>query len=268
MKKNKVLAILHLLILLALIFWNYYSNTGAINNHTVGSVSDHLDNLFTPAGYAFAIWGVIYLGLLVLGIYMVICAFSRDDNNAFISKAAPTLILTHLGNGTWLWFWLNEEIGVSVIVMLFILSMLILTVLRLNMQRWDAPFKFIALVWWPIDIYFGWISVATIANISAYLGKLNWTGGLSEITWTIIMISVATVLALIMIFTRNMREYAAVFIWAFIAIAVRHVDQIPSITWSAVIGASILGVASGLHAYKNRATLPFIRKTQAQKEQL
>ncbi len=260
MTKNKILASIHLIVLLGLIYWNYYSNSGAINNNTVGSVSDNLDNLFTPAGYAFAIWGVIYLGLIVLGIYMVVRAFSAKGNNEFISKAAPTLILTHIGNAVWLWFWLNEQIGASVIVMLFILLMLILTVLRLNMQRWDAPTKFIALVWWPIDIYFGWISVATIANISAYLAKLNWTGGISEITWTVIMISVATLLAFIMIFTRNMREYAGVFIWAFIAIAMRHSDQIPLIYWSAMIGVSILGVASGYHAYKNRATLPFLRK--------
>ncbi|MCK9451053.1 MAG: hypothetical protein M0Q90_05130 [Bacteroidales bacterium] len=265
MKKPKILASLHLVVVILLIFWNYYSNTGAINNKTVASVSDNLDNLFTPAGYAFAIWGIIYLGLLVLGIYMVVRAFKSEGNNTFIAKAAPTLIMAHLGNAIWLWFWLNEATGISVIVMGFILSMLILTVLRLNMQRWDAPLKFIAFVWWPIDLYFGWISVATIANISAYLGKLNWTGGISEINWTIIMIFIATLLALFMIFARNMREYAAVFIWAFIAIAVRHADQIPAISWTAIIGASILALASGFHAYKNRATLPFIRKEPAQK---
>jgi hypothetical protein len=264
MKKYKFLASLHLLVLLALIFWNYYSNTGVVNNNTVGSISDNLDNLFTPAGYAFAIWGIIYLGLLALGVYMVIRAFIGNGNNEFIAKAAPTLILAHLGNATWLWFWLKEETGVSVIVMLFILTMLILTVIRLNMERWDAPLKFMALVWWPIDLYFGWISVATIANISAYLSKLNWTGGISEVTWTVIMIAIATLLALFMVFSRNMREYAAVFIWALIAIAVRHSGQIELITWSALIGAAILGIASGIHAYKNRATLPFIRKVPPQ----
>jgi len=267
MKKNKVLASLHMLVLLALIFWNYYSNTGAINNKTVGSVSDNLKNLFTPAGYAFAIWGVIYIGLIALGIYMLVRAFRGEGNDKFISKVAPTLILAHIGNATWLWFWLNEETGTSVIVMFFILIMLTLTVLRLNMQRWDAPLKFMALVWWPIDLYFGWISVATIANISAYLKKLNWTGGLSEITWTVIIIFIATLLALFMIYARNMREYAAVFIWALIAIAVRHADQIPAITWSALIGSVIIGIASGIHAYKNRATLPMMRKSTPQEEQ-
>ncbi|WP_107037195.1 TspO/MBR family protein [Brumimicrobium mesophilum] len=266
MRRDKILAVLHMMVLLALIFWNYVSNSGMINNKTVGSVSENLRNLFTPAGYAFSIWGIIYLGLIALGIYMLVLAFKSEVKDKTISKALPTLILAHLGNALWLWFWLTEQTGISVIVMVFILLMLTLTALKLNMERWDASTKYIALVWWPIDLYFGWISVATVANISAYLSKLNWNGGLSEVTWTIIMISITSLLGLFMIFNRNMREYAAVFIWAFIAIAVRHSSEIPSITWTAIIGAAVLLIASGIHAQKNRSTLPFIRKSSPQNE--
>lgn len=260
MKNKKLLAILHFLVLALLIFWNYFSNTGVINGKTVGSISDEYDNLFTPAGYAFAIWGIIYLGLIVLAIYMLIVAFRDDDSGDFILKASPTLILTHLGNGTWLWFWLHDEVAISVFVMLFILATLIATVLRLNMERWDAPTKFIALVWWPIDLYFGWICVATIANFSAYLGSIGWNGGLSEVTWTIIMISVATALGVFLIVTRCMREVGGVIIWALIAIAMRHSGEIPSIVTAAFLGASVIGIVSGIHAYKHRATLPFLRE--------
>lgn len=260
--KNKILAVSHLLVLSAIIYWSYYSNTGAVNNNTMATVSDKFDSLFTPAGYAFAIWGIIYIGLIGLGINMISKAFRNISNDNFIEKAAPTLILSYIGNALWVWFWLNEQAGISVIIMLFILTMLIITIVRLNMQLWDAPLKYIALVWWPIDIYFGWISVATIANISAYLNSIHWTGGLSEITWTIIMIFIATLLALYMTYSRNMREYTGVFIWAFIAIAVKHYGQISSITWCAIIGAVIMGIGSGIHAYKNRATNPFTRKNQ------
>ena len=262
--KNKILASLHLIVLLAVIYWNYYSNTGAINDKTIGSISNNINDLFTPAGYAFAIWGIIFLGLIALSVYMLVRSFKDDSANKFIEQAAPTLILAHLGNAVWLWFWLNEQTGISVIIMFFILSMLISTVVRLKMELWDAPFKFIALVWIPISLFFGWISVATIANIAAYLKKINWNGGLSEITWTIIMIFIATLLAVVMIMIRNMREYSAVFIWAFIAIAVRHFNEIDSIAYSAIIGSVIIGLVSGIHAYKNRKTLPFLRKTEAE----
>jgi len=257
---EKTLAIVHFIILSGLIWWNYYTNTGAIDGKTVGSVSNQYHNLFTPAGYAFAIWGIIYLGLIVLAVYMLLSAFSKTSNSSFITKSAPTLILAHLGNATWLWFWLQEQSGITVFIMFFILGSLIATVLRLDMQRWDAPFKFIILVWWPIDLYLGWISVATIANFSAHLGSIGWTGGLSEVTWTILTVSLATILAIFMIFNRNMREFGGVVIWALVAIAVRHWDSIPSLQWSAVIGASTIGLASITHAYQKRSTLPLIRK--------
>ncbi len=260
---KKVLSIGHLVTLALLIFWNYYSNTGAIAGNTVGSVSDRFDNLFTPAGYAFAIWGVIYLGLIVLAIYMVYCSFSKHSSAEFVSKAAPTLLLAHIGNGTWLWFWLHEDSGISVLVMLFILCMLTLTVIRLNMERWDAPLKFITLVWWPIDLYVGWISVATIANISAHLGSVGWNGGLSEITWTILAIALATLLSGFMILTRNMREFGGVVIWALIAIAVRHWNEISILQWTAVVACLIISIIASIHAYRNRATLPIIRKYYA-----
>ncbi len=257
---EKVLASLHLIILTALIFWNYYTNSGVIDGRTVGSVSDKFDNLFTPAGYAFSIWGLIYLGLVALAIYMVYCSFSKDESAEFVKKAAPALLLAHLGNAVWLWFWLHENSGISLLLMIFVLSMLAATVIRLDMERWDAPIKFIALVWWPIDLYFGWISVATIANVSAYLSNIGWNGGLSEIAWTIIAIGLATLLSIFMIVKRNMREYGAVVIWALIGIAVRHWETYPMLQWSALIGAIIIGISVSIHAYIHRATLPFVRK--------
>lgn len=258
---ERIYSILHLVTLAGLIYWNYYSNTGVVDGKTVGSVSDKYDNLFTPAGYAFAIWGIIYLGLIVLAFYMVYRSFIRSKSAEFVTKAAPTLILAHFSNAAWLWFWLKEETGITVFIMVFTLTMLTWTVIRLDMQRWDAPLKFIAFVWWPVDLYMGWISVATIANFSAHLAGIGWSGGMPEITWTILLITVATALSIFMIFKRNMREFGGVVIWALIGIAVRHWDTIPTLQWTAVIGITIIGISASLHAYKHRATLPFVRKT-------
>ena len=122
-----------------------------------------------------------------------------------------------------------------------------------------SPFKTIALVWWPVDLYFGWICVATIANVSAHLSSIGWTGGLDEITWTIIAIALTTGLGLFLIISRNMREVGAVFMWALFGIAIRHWDALPDLKWSALIGIVVIGMASAIHAYQNRHTLPFIR---------
>jgi len=255
-KKKKVFAVFNFVIVLAVIAWNYWSNTGAINGNTVGGLSDQYTNLFTPAGYAFAIWGLIFLGLIVLTANQLFLAFGDRENSETILQIGPWLSIANIGNGAWLWFWLNEQTGMSVVIMLLILFSLIQVILRTNMERWDAPVKLMATVWWPICLYSGWIAVATIANIAAWLAKMEWSPLLSELQWTVIMISVAGILNLFMIYTRNMREFAAVGIWSLLAIASRHWDEIPTLQWTAVFWAVLLIIATTAHAYKNRATNP------------
>ncbi|KYG81240.1 hypothetical protein AWW67_07740 [Roseivirga seohaensis] len=254
---KKTYAILNTLVIFAVIFWNYWSNTAGINGNTVGGLSAEYVNLFTPAGYAFSIWGIIFIGLIVLGIHQIKLAFTNSDYCDSILKIGPWLIIANFGNAAWLWFWLNEQTGISVMVMFLILFSLVQIILRLNMERWDAPLKVIAWVWWPICAYSGWIAVATIANIAAYLAKIGWEAVFGELTWTLIMISVAGLLNLFMVYTRNMREFAVVDIWAITAIAVRHWGEMPSIQWTAVFWIVVLTIAVSAHAYKNHETNPF-----------
>ncbi len=261
--KAKVWAILHLVVLLGVIYWNYYSNTGNINGTTVGEMSDKYDSLFTPAGYTFAIWGVIYLGLLYYGVYMLYTAFSNKKGVNFILQTAPWVTLAHALNGTWLWFWLNEYTGLCAVLISLIFLSLLIAVFRSNMQKFDPPVSFIAGAWWPIDLYAGWLAVAAIANISAHLNTTAWAANQDEVMWTIILLITATLVNLLMIFARNMREFAAVGIWAFIGIAVRHWGEIEAIQYTALAGAVVLAIASGFHAFKNRETLPFVRKQAA-----
>lgn len=256
MKKAKIYAVSNFVIVLFVIFWNYWLNTGVINGNTVGDISDKYDNLFTPAGYAFAIWGAIFLGLLVLTINQLRLAFKDKEDYGSILQIGPWLSIANIGNAVWLWFWLHEQVGVSVIVMLVIHFSLIQVVLRTNMERWDAPLKVIAFVWWPICLYSGWIAVATIANITAWLAKIEWEFLFSEVQWTVIMISVAGVLNLFMIYSRNMREFAGVGVWALIAIALKHWEVIPLLQWTAMSWAILLIIAISIHGYKNRKTNP------------
>ena len=253
---KKVYAVINFVVVLAVVFWNYYSNTGNINGTTVGEMSDNYPNLFTPAGYAFAIWGIIFLGLIALTANQLYIAFKNREHSDTILQIGPWLTIANIANAVWLWFWLHEQAGISVLVMLVILFSLIMVILRTNMERWDAPLRVIALVWWPICLYSGWIAVATIANISAYLSSSNWSPIFTEVQWTVLMISIAGILNLAMIYLRNMREFASVGVWALIAIAVRHWDSMPTLQYTAAIWAVVLVVAIMIHAYKNRRTNP------------
>jgi hypothetical protein len=167
------------------------------------------------------------------------------------------LAIANIANGIWLWFWLQEQLAMSVMIMILILISLVIIIIRLRMERWDAPIGVIVFVWWPISIYSAWISVALIANVSAWLSSLKWAGGIfSEVQWTLIMICLAGLLNLFMIYTRNMREFAGVGVWALVAIAVRHWGSIASIQWIALLWAFILFIAIAYHGYINRATSP------------
>ncbi len=257
---HKLYAVSNLIVLILVISWNYLTNIIGINGNTVSSVSAEYENLFTPAGYAFSIWGIIYIGLLAQAIFMLRSAYNPAKDSHFISQIGPYLIMANVFNGIWLYAWLSEYTGISVFLITLILLSLIIVILNLNMERWDAPARIIFWIWWPICLYSGWIAVATIANVSAYLAKLGWSGPFSEETWAVIMILVAGAVNLFLIYARNMREFSLVGVWALVAIAVRHWGQIPVIQYTAVTVAAVLLVASGIHGYQNRHYFPFTRR--------
>jgi len=264
MKKN--LAILNSISILAVIAINGIAGSTGIFGETVGSISDKYNTLFTPAGYAFSIWGIIYLGLIAFAIFQNIQAFKNDPDSGFILQVGPWMVLNSLANIAWIFAWLSEHIGLSLLLMLIILGTLIVMISRLNMERWDAPFPIIAFIWWPICIYSGWIAVATIANVSAFLVSIQWLALFSAISWTVLMILVAVALNLLMIRFRNMREFAAVGVWALLAIALRHWNAIGLIQWTALFGALVLFVALSVHAYINRSTSPLRKFRESYKK--
>ena len=149
----------------------------------------------------------------------------------------------------------------SVLIIFVLLLSLIMLTVRLNLERWDAPERIIAFVWWPVTVYLGWIIVAAVANVTAFLVSAGWDGSLwPEETWANVMIGVAMVIYLLLFYYRNMREAAFVGIWALIAIAVRHWGNEPGIVWTALLAVGILFISASIQAWKNRRTLPFVRK--------
>jgi len=109
--------------------------------------------------------------------------------------------------------------------------------------------------------------VASIANVASYLAKIHWDCWIfNERYWTIIMIQVAVLINLLIIYRRNMREFAAVGIWALFAIYIRHIDRIPAIAYVALAGAFLISVYAIYHAYVNRKTNPMYRLVKGDSE--
>ena len=254
MKIEKIvsLVILNSITLLLVLFVNYGSNSGLLSKISVGDVSHKYDTLFAPAGYAFAIWGVIFIMLIAFTIFQW-TSLKNQAHQEYIKLTGAWFIVSNLANALWVYCWLNEKIGWSVIVILILLASLCVLTCKLRLELDDKPAKVILFVWWPVVVYLGWIMVATIACIAAWLVSAGWNGGaLSPQTWTIIMILVASLLYLYLVKARNLREAAGVGIWAFIAIAVRQWQANFNIALIALICSLILLIAIVIHGFINR----------------
>ncbi len=235
----KIIRILNLVSLLATITVNALANILPINNLQTGAVSDSFGALFTPAGYVFAIWGVIYLTLAVFAVYQVLPA---QKDNTRLDRIGIWFILANLFNGGWIFAWHYLLFPISMLLMLGLLVSLLVIYLRLGIGTSKSALNERWLVDMPFSIYLGWISVATIANASVVLLDLNWDGfGLSETIWTVIVLVVGVILGLLMTLKRSEVFYTLVLIWAFIGITQNGSgDNVVTIT--AWVGSAILAI--------------------------
>ncbi|TXD82785.1 tryptophan-rich sensory protein [Subsaximicrobium wynnwilliamsii] len=255
---KKVLQIANGIALVSTIFINYLSNTGAINGTTIGQVSNDMKSLFTPAGYAFAIWGFIYLLLIGFIVYQGRSLFVKVRDDDFVLRIGWTFVISCVANSAWVFCFLYGYTGLSCVFIFLLLLSLLKIVIDNSMELWDAPMSVIAFLWWPFVFYSGWVTVASIANVSAYLVKTGWDGfGISAVTWTLIMIGVALIVNLAITWKRNMREFALVGAWALVAIAYANYEKHDVIVYSAALAAAILVISSGIHGAKNKDTNPF-----------
>lgn len=250
---KRTLQVANIIALIATVVINYLSNTGIFNNNTMASVSGRYQNYFTPSGYAFSIWGLIYLMLAAFVIYQARGISGKREVPEIVEKIGWLFVISCVLNAVWVLAWLYDFTGLSVLIMIGLLSTLALIIVRTRMELDLISIKKIALTWWPFAIYLGWISVALIANVAAYFTKIGWDGfGLSPVAWTVLMICVAGMVYLLLTWKRNLRESSMVGVWALVAVAVSNWDSAPAIVNAALIVSAIIFISSGVHAYRHR----------------
>ena len=234
--------ILNIILFAIMITANTLANTLPINGFTTGELSDMYPNLFVPAGVTFSIWGIIYLLLLIFVVTQTVAAFSEKASKYLLSPLASwAFALTCVLNSLWIITWHYQMVFLSVVVMLLFLATLIYLVKRMDSERIENFWSRFA-VKLPFSIYLGWISVATIANITALLVHWNWNGfGIPENIWTIIMIGAGTFLAATMMLKRADIFYALVVIWAFYGIIIKReaseplYPEIIAAAWASIV---------------------------------
>jgi hypothetical protein len=217
---------------------NTLANTSMLNGTNTGEISDLYPTLVTPAGYVFAIWGLIYILLLV---YVVFQAFPSQKQKAFQKEVGVLFVLSCVFNVVWLFLWQYGYITLSVLPMFALLATLITTYLRLNIGKSNATLKEKLSVHLPFSVYLGWITVASITDVAAALVSINWDGfGLSSVTWAILVIAVALIITLLVIFTRRDIAYSLVLVWALVGIAVKQSANQSIITTTEISAIVIL----------------------------
>ena len=227
------------LALIITIVVNILSNTLPFNNLTAPEIADSFDVYFVPAGYVFSIWSLIYLGLIAYAVFQILPA---QRENPRLRQTGWWFVLSCAANSVWLFLWHYGYFALSVIAMLTLLISLIAIYLRLGAgqqvvargERW--------LVQLPFSIYLGWVTVATIANVTAFLDSIDWNGfGISPEIWTFIMLVVAVVVAGLMAYSRQDIAYLLVLIWAFIGIGVEQSDTL-QVANAAYIAAAAVAI--------------------------
>lgn len=203
------------------------ANALPLNGLNTGQISDRFNVYFVPAGYVFSIWGLIYLGLIAFAIFQ---ALPSQRENPRLRATGWWISLGGLANSVWILFWHYEQFPLTLIVMLGLLGTLIVTYLRLGIGRTTVPAAETWAARLPFSIYLGWITVATVANVTSLLDYLNWDGfGFAPEIWMGIVLAAVLVIAALMNFTRRDIAYTAVILWALVGISVKHA-AVPAVT--------------------------------------
>jgi hypothetical protein len=258
---KKALAIANGVALLVTIAINFLSNTGVFAQETTASISAKYPTLFTPAGYAFTIWIVIYLGLLGFVIYQGRTLTDNMEASVTVMGVGWWFVLSCVCNCAWILAWVHGSIGLSVVIMVVLLFSLLKIVWRTDMEMTDPPLRTIAGVWWPFCLYSGWITAALFADLSAWLLKTEWRPYMEHPEgWTFGMIVAAAAAYLWMTWKRNMREYGFVGVWALVAIGVKDWGSAREVALAAFVVAGVLAVSSSWHGYRNREFSPWRKR--------
>jgi hypothetical protein len=237
--------ILNVAAVISTIIMNALVNLLPLNGVNTGQVSDSYPNLFTPPGYVFSIWGIIY-SLAI--IFMVYQARPSQRNEYYLSEIGVFYFLSAVLNISWL-FIFHYSYGVpsvylfSVIVLLLLLVDLILIYLRLGIGAKEVTTTERIAVHLPFSVYLGWISLASIASVASALNVLSPNIPVTMQAYgAAFMLVVALILSILMIYQRKDYAFGLVVIWASIGIAIKQMEMI-AIYSAAVMAAVVVAAA-------------------------
>lgn len=222
-KNGVLLKLLVVVTFIAMVAVNALANILPINGISTGAVSDSYPNLFAPAGLTFSIWGLIYMLLAAYTLYQLGLFRGKEKkaNDVLLRHTGIVFSISSLVNTAWIFSWHYRIIPLSMVLMAFLIICLIYIIYLINAQSLTLREKL--LIRLPFSVYFGWITVATIANATTLLVSIEWNGfGLPESTWTVIMLTVGTLIGTATAVRFKDIAYGLVLVWAYTGILIKH----------------------------------------------
>jgi cell division protein FtsW (lipid II flippase) len=222
--RRDIFQILNALGYLLSIIINGLANALPINGKNTGEISDSIPNLFVPAGLTFSIWGLIYLLQAGFAGYQIKNVVKKEKENLeFVDQIGIWFFLGSIANTLWVVFWHYEFVSLTLVFMIILLVSLLTIYIRLGIGKSNPPNVQKWTIHLPTSVYLGWITVATIANVTAVLVTEGWNGwGISEEFWTVLVIIVAVVITSLMLILRKDIAYALVVMWALLGIWIKR----------------------------------------------
>lgn len=222
--------------LVAVVLINWLANWLPFNDMTTGDIANRHPVPFQPAGWAFAIWIVIYALLLAFVIYGFLPA---GRNNPRIRAVGPFFLVANIANITWLFLWHWEQFGASLIPTTALLAALIgiYGIIRLRGRSGVEPTVIQRLlVWTPFSVYLAWVSIAILSNLQIWMDRGGWDGGPFGLrTWAVIFLLAGVLLAAGVAFFFHDAAFTLVYVWAYLGIAQKQWDPSKLVSITAIL---------------------------------
>ncbi len=203
----------------------------------IRTLSDRYHTLFTPAPFAFAIWGAIYLSLTAYAIFALL---PSQREITLHDRLAPPFILANVLGSAWIVTFTTDHPALAALVLAANLVVAMALVRRCAIGGGEVPSPHLVLA--PFTMLLGWLSVAMIANASEAI--VAHGGSAYDTPWAIVMLTVALVLGLLVALRFADGVYLAVLCWASIALAIGQADTSHGFAGFAIGVAVVSGLAS------------------------
>ncbi|MFX1418466.1 MAG: hypothetical protein ACFE9N_06050 [Promethearchaeota archaeon] len=250
MTKKELLQILNLIGFIATVIVNFLAIILPIGGNTTQQLSDDLPNLFVPQGITFSIWSIIYIFLGLFSVYQIRDIFKKDKiEMEYLNNIGYFFIIASIANVTWIFLWHYKLVPLSLIFMIILLLSLILIYLRLKIGKSEVSRIEKVAVHIPFSIYLGWITVATIANVTAVIVDAGINGfgwpeeaffGILPVILTILVIIVAVLITFGMLILRKDYAYSLVIVWALLGIFIKQIANDLTVGITALVSTLII----------------------------